>query len=575
MSRHDRHSPIARLSHDSPSAVIDAPRWHQGINAIFTIRFTAVFVLFVAISFLNIRDARAYSFEVRVTIDGLLAQVSFDDNSGTDFYAEVTIDGTTTNNYGTVGQQALEGMDSITPGLLNAGRSDWSFTKLVDPTEGTVPITIKVFDDDDGFNFGDDQADIENGPGTNIDITLDLKTCTFNGELSGTCGASVSSTGNGEADGNATIEFTVDIVGFNQSGGVHVHCIHDPIWPQPGEQVKITAVALGDNLEPRIVDQISITQGTSSAVLEETDTPFASYTAGPFNDPDFNYSCTALNDEDNDGNIDGDEAAFSGYRTVSVGIPAGSQAVPVIQTGPEDQRRDVILIPDSAYSGPMDSVFLQDAKNMIDLYYLSGLVLLDNQDQVNFWIAQDPGSAGGYVPPTCNRVAPSNWATDYSFSDAAAILHRKELRDCAKDGIASASTVDFDANHVLIPFKPTVGFSPFVHELGHALYGLADEYCGTRAGANPSNSCDGGYWQATSNPNVFDNSADCEADRATDPDGATKTCQEFVSTNEDTMDQHFWTFDPPANDYMVDNKFPRFLDIRRICAVLTGSPNCM
>jgi hypothetical protein len=149
------------------------------------------------------------------------------------------------------------------------------------------------------------------------------------------------------------------------------------------------------------------------------------------------------------------------------------------------------------------------------------------------------------------------------------------LRDCSKDGVASIQTVGFDENHVLIPFKATVGFSPFVHELGHAAYGLADEYCNARAGANPNSSCDGGYWQATVNPNVFDNSADCETARASDPDGALKECQEFVSQNPKTSGQSFYTFDPPANDLMVDNKFPRFLDIRRICGVLTGNPDCL
>jgi len=141
-------------------------------------------------------------------------------------------------------------------------------------------------------------------------------------------------------------------------------------------------------------------------------------------------------------------------------------------------------------------------------------------------------------------------------------------------GVASAQTVRFDENHILIPFNPTLGFTPFVHELGHAIYGLADEYCNTRSGADPTISCDGGYFQANPFPNVFDNLSDCDSDRGTDPDGGTKVCQSFVSQNPDTTGQTFYTFDPPANDYMVDNKLPRFLDIRRICNVLTGNPGC-
>ena len=573
MSCHDKRLPAGRMDDISPPNRVTRSGANRLSRTPGNVTFKALIVLLISTFSFHVNEALAYSFEVKVTIDSLLAQVSFDDASGTDFYAIVTIDGDTTNNYGTVGQQALEGLDFIEPGLLNAGRSDWSFTNLVDPTKGTVSITIQVFDDDD--TSADDHADIKNGPGADLHLTLDLTTCNFTGDVSGSCGVSVDSMGNGEVDGNATIEFTVEIVGFNESGGVHVHCIHDPIWPQPGEQVKITAVALGDNLEPRIVDKIQITQGTSSPVLEATDTPVASYTAGPFNGTEFTYSCIALSDDDSNGNYDAGEVADSGYRTVAVGVPAGSRGVPVIQTGPEDQRPDVVLIPDNAsYSDAMDSVFLQDAKNMIDLYYLSGLVFLDNQDKVNFWIAQDTGSAGGYVPPDCTRMPPANWAADYAFNDAAAILHRKDIRDCAWKGVATAQTVGFDENHVLIPFKQTLGFSPFVHELGHAIYGLADEYCGTRAGADPSIVCDGGYFQAPSFPNVFNSLSACDTDRATDPDGGMKVCQSFVSQNPKTSGQTFYTFDPPANDYMVDKKLPRFLDIRRICNVLTGNPSC-
>ncbi|MCD2452390.1 M64 family metallopeptidase [Methylicorpusculum oleiharenae] len=547
------------------------------MNLISTVKANIFLALIISIAPFNIRDAYAFDFEVKVTIDKLSAQVSFDNTSETDFYARVTIDGTTTNNYGTPGQLVLEGNDTIEPGLLNTGASDWSFSKLVDPTKGTIPIMIEIFDDDDGFNFGDDQADIFNGPGSNLNLTLDLTTCTFTGGVSGSCGVSLSSSGNGDADGNATIEFTVEIVGFNESSGVHIFCIHEPIWPQPGQQVKITAIAIADNLKPRVVDEIAITQGTTSSVLEETNTAVSVFTAGPFNGPDFNYSCTALNDENNDGNPNGPdpgEIAFSGYRTVTVGLPQNSRAVPLIKTGFESTRQDIVLIPDnSSFTGAMDGDFLQDVQNMIELYYQSGLVLLDNQGLVNFWIAQDTGLAGGFENSVCDNNTPNNWNTDYTFSNSGVILHRNDLRDCAGNGIASVQTIQF-VNGMPVPFQPVVGFTPFVHELGHALFGLADEYCYTRPGANPNSSCDGGYWQALVNPNLYMTFQSCETDRATDPNGGTKTCQSFASEANSTSGQTFFTFDPPAKDMMVDNQLPQFLDNRRINGVFINCTGC-
>ena len=38
-----------------------------------------------------------------------------------------------------------------------------------------------------------------------------------------------------------------------------------------------------------------------------------------------------------------------------------------------------------------------------------------------------------------------------------------------------------------------------LHELGHSLFGLADEYC-----------CDGGYWEAKPIPNIFESKQECE-----------------------------------------------------------------
>lgn len=535
---------------------------------------------------------KAYAFDIQIKIVEIIAQVSFDELSESDFYAEVTADGIIRDNFGTPGQQQWEGNDTVAPPFNAVGTSDWTLSVPVDPTSVFVPITIKIFDDDDDNpgSGGDDQADVENGPGTNVDITLDLTTCTFTGELSGNCGTTITTMGDGEGDGNAILKFQVSIEGFNDAEGLHVHCIHDPIWPQPGDTVTITAVALGNNLNPREVDTVQIASTSSTPDVEPNNTHIATFTTPAQNGTEFTYICNALDDANGDGQTDndhdgdgtvgpdeGDEVATTGFRTVAVGVPSGSAGVPVLMTGPEDASFDIVLIPDASYpgTGAMSADFLADARNVINLYYRSGVTFIDNQDLVNFWLARDRADAGaGSDGDECPRTEPGGWDMEYSFENAGLILHRKDIRDCSKSGLATSQTIRFDGNNP-VPFEPIVGFTPFVHELGHALFSLADEYCNTRSGGNPNGSCDGGYFQISRFPNLFAGSSACTTDRTNDQNAPeTAVCECFVSQDMDTMGQEFCTYDPASNDLMSDNKLPRYLDNRRINDVFARCAGC-
>jgi len=515
---------------------------------------------------------------ISVTIEEITAEVSFDDNSGTDFFAKVRINGDERSNLDTTGQEALEDHDFIDTSLLNAGRSDWTFTKPVDPTIGSVPITIKILDDDDPFGF--EQADVENGPGLNVDITLDLGTCTFSGELSGSCGEVITTFGDGEGDGNATLKFRVDIAGLNAGDGNFIHCLHEPLWPQPGEKVKIVAVALGDNLGPKIADEVQITfaDGSSSNQVAIQNTFFAEFTSDPLSDPEFTYSCNSLIDLDGSGQVDSmtDEVAETGFRTVQVGENPATRAIPVLiagSSGPD--TLDVLLMADATtYTAGDEDIFERDAGKIVGLYYLSGTVFLRNQDKLNFWLANpaDKGMALG-ADDGC-RELPPNFSTEYTMANAGLILHRDpELRNCSRDDIAIVRTVESDDESAVIPY-PGLGFGAIVHELGHALFGLLDEYCDERDGANEDGSCDGGYRQARKNPNVFESEAACQDDYDNEMPPIPTVCQSWISEADDTSGQEFWTYDSPIGDLMVDNLLPGYLDNRRIQGVFDDCSGC-
>ena len=87
---------------------------------------------------------------------------------------------------------------------------------------------------------------------------------------------------------------------------------------------------------------------------------------------------------------------WTGWRTVNVGPPpVAGGAVPVLLTGPQRSRIDVVLIPDKDnYTGPNDPAFQTDMAALIDQAYFAqgdgtanASLLLTNQDTFNFWLA--------------------------------------------------------------------------------------------------------------------------------------------------------------------------------------------
>ena len=142
-------------------------------------------------------------------------------------------------------------------------------------------------------------------------------------------------------------------------------------------------------------------------------------------------------------------------------------------------------------------------------------VVLDNQRAVNIWIARDGAATGGSrdlmldsdgdgarddtapdtngdglpdgdgIVDSCQHQPPANMATAYGFANVRAFIHPatpppgnvNTLRECAAGGIFSAEATEAGV---------------FIHETGHAGWGMADEYC-----------CDGGYLQPKPNPNIY------------------------------------------------------------------------
>ena len=475
-------------------------------------------------------SAEDIQLEVRVTIERV---TSINDMEGPiggdeDFYATVYID-----NVDLGSSDTIDDDPDITP--------NWQFTHAVDLSAGSVPVLIQIWEDDDGiFRGGDDHADIDPGPGRDVDITVSLAPCGVTGEHTGDCGTTFISQGTG--DDETRVHFRVEVVEPAYAPGLRVQCLHDAIWPQPGDTVEIEARATDGTANARIADSIEIWVDETPDVNDVSDPAAAGYdrglykhTTGPLSSS-FAYGCRV----EDDGLV-----AWSGWRRVSVGIPDDidalpphySGSVPVFLTGPRSSRVDVIFIADTEDFGSAENASFQlGVRNSINTFFRHD-VFLRHQNLFNFWIALDTGNADDGTDGDCDHSA-----VRPSWMDAGAVLHSaltRDLGNCAKRDkhLFSATVLDITS---------------MLHEAGHVPFGLADEYA-------PN----GGYWETDNVPNVYERLIDCIAD-APNLGRTGADCRSFD-------DDSWWIFkdtwhvsDPATNDMMVSKGIPQGSDIRRI-----------
>ena len=114
------------------------------------------------------------------------------------------------------------------------------------------------------------------------------------------------------------------------------------------------------------------------------------------------------------------------------------------------------------------------------------------QDRFNYWYTTEPGIGTGSVDGSCGVVIPKTIENGIvlpvaSFVDTVFLLHTTPWRDCAPHG----------GKRVTIS---QAGYSTALHELGHRPFGASDIYCDDIVAGF---SCDGGYWQRGTFPNLY------------------------------------------------------------------------
>jgi len=211
-------------------------------------------------------------------------------------------------------------------------------------------------------------------------------------------------------------------------------------------------------------------------------------------------------------------------------------------------RIDIIFIPDDSYGGDMEQ-FRDDVRDIIENSYGENDAFSDNHDRLNFYYleAEVTGLTDwpdcGFNPPSppkgyggsrdllekeIGRRSPILSRCDYfqdatSFADAIAVIHTG-----VADPVLWRDWSGVRCGRHIFTSEP-VSLRTVIHESGHALFELEDEYC-----------CDANYDQLADHPNIWNSQDGCRdyaTDQGWDPDDCVQICDP-----SDCAD--WWKIDP-------------------------------
>ena len=190
-----------------------------------------------------------------------------------------------------------------------------------------------------------------------------------------------------------------------------------------------------------------------------------------------------------------------------------ANCVPIIQEGDSNGKIDIVFIPTPTFSSLKEFRDAAREEAIFNAFYKDS-VIYANKNKINFWYTTkiapftDPGSN---IP--CEWSEPSQWRQDCPQSSLGIVLHKGKCQDYAKGlDIASASTECSRTS---------------VHESGHAIFGLQDEYADLTC-KTAYEACKGQYC------NIYSSLSACQSN-STNPGG----CKKFT-----TCSGGWWTSQP-------------------------------
>lgn len=194
------------------------------------------------------------------------------------------------------------------------------------------------------------------------------------------------------------------------------------------------------------------------------------------------------------------------YSFAAGDYPWPDDPIPVRLKGDTASKLDAVFIPDT-------DITLADFRDQLD----EVMELYFRYDEIRTWRGLHNfyySSRQGNYEEGCNFTNPTNMANLLAVADTVAILHATDLRDC-RSGTRMSSEIDYDKT--------------LIHETGHALFGLADEYC-----------CDSSYFTQACSKNLYATLASCQSD-APNLDYPASNCTQLT---DGTTTLNFWRIDP-------------------------------
>ena len=261
--------------------------------------------------------------------------------------------------------------------------------------------------------------------------------------------------------------------------------IHSPIYPTGSQQVTFTLNRLNGNVQTVRLYTSTSNVNASGAISGTT----AEALVNTWNSPGFPLSYTSPSGYGTNKlvtyhfEVTGNSNTYHHRITFATGpYPVTNAAVPVYTIGDINNKMNVVFIPDVDIAGNSTLFQTHVARNIDSAFHQEDWVRRFPYSY-NFFINPLSGTAGDYDLGT-PHVYPSNSAS-ISFAQAKIILHVSNRRDF-RNGDNYVGTEYFNRGTIL-------------HETGHALYNMADEYQ------------DGSHWQNADNPNNWNSLAGAQA----------------------------------------------------------------
>ncbi|MBX3242231.1 MAG: hypothetical protein KIT80_14670 [Chitinophagaceae bacterium] len=262
--------------------------------------------------------------------------------------------------------------------------------------------------------------------------------------------------------------------------------IHSPIYPSGTEAVSFTLRKIDGNVsEVKLFEFVANvnSQGDLSATTPETEIQ-------SWSSPSFPLTFTRSSGYGSNKlvtyrfQVKGNNKTYNHRISFATRpYPVPNQAAPVYVVGNQDKVLNLVFIPDTSMNSRM-TLFYNSVRSQIDSTFHQEDWVRRFRSSYNFYINPVTAIARDF-DSGLSHVLPSN-SSELSFAQGKVILHFHDIRDQAGGGYFSA---EYYVRGTML------------HESGHSLYRLADEY--------DSNSAS--HWEEPEFPNNWDNQSDAEA----------------------------------------------------------------